>query len=425
MVEPAAVGEAEALVVSPVADGPATFEAAFDQVFAAAYRAAFRLLGEREEASDCAQEALTRAYPRWERLQRKGDPSPWVVRVAANLAIDRWRRQQRSDRARPTAEATHVDDESVVTRAVLNAALAELPKRQREVVVLRYVGDFSEAQVASALGISPGAVKQQRATGPRRAARPVGGQLMDLTHLDDVQPPVPDAAMRGHVVKTARRRRRTHVGLESATAMLVVAAIILAGVGSTRDSQRQVHVAITNPPSTTSTVAPSTTVAPNTVTVQLVLDHTSVAQGQAATGTVVFTNTTGHDVVYTSKAGCLSIYAVVVGASLPASAGTPSARTRRVRIGKQQPRRSGGPLDLAAGVTRVSFTAPSDLLGMRAAREPEPRRRAAMPGERRAPPLPSGRSYVWFLVDPDAIRHTRCIPAPGADHDQVTVTSRR
>ncbi|HEY1739863.1 MAG TPA: sigma factor, partial [Acidimicrobiia bacterium] len=105
MVEPAAVGEAEAPVVPPVADDPASFEAAFDGLFAAAYRAAFRLLGEREEASDCAQEALTRAYPRWDRLQHKGDPSPWVVRVAANLAIDRWRRSQRSDRARPTAEA--------------------------------------------------------------------------------------------------------------------------------------------------------------------------------------------------------------------------------------------------------------------------------------------------------------------------------
>jgi RNA polymerase sigma factor (sigma-70 family) len=48
---------------------------------------------------------------------------------------------------------------------VLNAALAELPRRQREVVVLRYVGDFSEAQVASALGISPGAVKQHASRG--------------------------------------------------------------------------------------------------------------------------------------------------------------------------------------------------------------------------------------------------------------------
>ncbi|HEY3832786.1 MAG TPA: SigE family RNA polymerase sigma factor [Acidimicrobiia bacterium] len=163
MVERAEVGEAEAPVVSAVSDGPPAFEAEFDHLFAAAYRAAFRLLGDREEASDCAQEALTRAYPRWERL-RRGEPASWVVRVAANLAIDRWRRQQRSDRSEPIAEAPHVD-ESVVTRAVLNAALAELPRRQREVVVLRYVGDFSEAQVASALGISPGAVKQHASRG--------------------------------------------------------------------------------------------------------------------------------------------------------------------------------------------------------------------------------------------------------------------
>jgi DNA-directed RNA polymerase specialized sigma24 family protein len=111
MVERAEVGEAEAPVVSAVSDGPPAFEAEFDHLFAAAYRAAFRLLGDREEASDCAQEALTRAYPRWERL-RRGEPASWVVRVAANLAIDRWRRQQRSDRSEPIAEAPHVANRS-------------------------------------------------------------------------------------------------------------------------------------------------------------------------------------------------------------------------------------------------------------------------------------------------------------------------
>ena len=57
-----------------------------DAAFRAAYRSAFRLLGDREEALDCAQEALTRAYPRWERLLRDGDPTPWVARVAGNDA---------------------------------------------------------------------------------------------------------------------------------------------------------------------------------------------------------------------------------------------------------------------------------------------------------------------------------------------------
>jgi RNA polymerase sigma factor (sigma-70 family) len=53
----------------------------------------------------------------------------------------------------------------VVTRAVLHAALARLPRRQREVVLLRYVGDVSETEVARTLGISNGAVKQHAARG--------------------------------------------------------------------------------------------------------------------------------------------------------------------------------------------------------------------------------------------------------------------
>ena len=140
----------------------------FDTTFAAAYRAAFRLLGERQDALECAQEALTRAYPKWERLAREGDPLPWVVRVAVNLATDRWRKGKFADRyvaQRRADEQSAAADAGLVDRLTLHRALATLPRRQREVVLMRYLADLSEATVAAALDISVGSVKQHAARG--------------------------------------------------------------------------------------------------------------------------------------------------------------------------------------------------------------------------------------------------------------------
>jgi RNA polymerase sigma-70 factor (sigma-E family) len=131
------------------------FDTAFPALFRAAYRVAYRLLGDREDAADIAQEACARACARWRRLTRGGDPTPWVVHVAGNLAIDRWRRH-RTAAAHPEAVAP---SSTLPDRVDLHRALAALSDRQREVVVLRYFGDQSEVAIARALGCSVGAVK--------------------------------------------------------------------------------------------------------------------------------------------------------------------------------------------------------------------------------------------------------------------------
>lgn len=69
----------------------AGFDEMFRDLFRAAYRVAYRLLGSREDAADCAQEACARACVDWAMLTQRGSPLPWVVRVSGNLAIDRWR----------------------------------------------------------------------------------------------------------------------------------------------------------------------------------------------------------------------------------------------------------------------------------------------------------------------------------------------
>jgi RNA polymerase sigma-70 factor (sigma-E family) len=140
-----------------------SFDDAFDGLFRDAYRVAYRLLGSREDACDVAQEALARASLRWSRLTGRGDPAPWVVRVATNLALDRWRRR-RTAASHPVAAGVPVVD-PVDDRVDLHRALAALPRRQRDVVVLRYVADLPEAAVAHALGCSVGTVKTHASRG--------------------------------------------------------------------------------------------------------------------------------------------------------------------------------------------------------------------------------------------------------------------
>jgi RNA polymerase sigma-70 factor (sigma-E family) len=137
------------------------FEEEFADLYRLAYRVAFRLLGGRQDAEDAAQETLARAHLRWARLHDQ--PEGWVVRVSTNIAIDRLRRRRRP----PTTgtEPVALVDVHVAERIDLARALRHLPRRQREVVVLRYLADWPEAAVADALGCSPGSVKVHASRG--------------------------------------------------------------------------------------------------------------------------------------------------------------------------------------------------------------------------------------------------------------------
>src|SRR5260221_14642808 len=121
----------------PETDAGATttiFDDVYPSLYRSAYRVAFRLLGGREEAADLAQEACARAYARWNKVGGYDHPEAWVARVAGNLAIDHLRRGQTA--------ARHVNQLAAFTapdsdRVDLHRALLALPRRQRQVVMLR------------------------------------------------------------------------------------------------------------------------------------------------------------------------------------------------------------------------------------------------------------------------------------------------
>ncbi|HVX21615.1 MAG TPA: sigma-70 family RNA polymerase sigma factor [Acidimicrobiales bacterium] len=175
---------------------PDGFEAAFPDLFALGYRVAFRILGDGGDAEDVAQEALARAVVRWTAVQDRA--GGWVARVAANLAIDRYRRRRRSGSGWSGPGPDWVADRYQPERLDLARALRRLPRRQREVVVLRYLADWSEQDVAASLGCSVGTVKSHGARGLgslRRAlsdgdpGRPGGAAAVPREGVGDVHAP--------------------------------------------------------------------------------------------------------------------------------------------------------------------------------------------------------------------------------------------
>jgi len=137
----------------------ADFDDRFEDLFRVGYRAAFAIVGVRADAEDCAQESLVRAFDRWPKVEPYANA--WVARVSANLAIDRTKRRPRHSTAVPPASA----DELVDQREAVVSALRQLPARQREAVVLRFLVDLSEADVARAMGCSVGTVKSATSRG--------------------------------------------------------------------------------------------------------------------------------------------------------------------------------------------------------------------------------------------------------------------
>jgi RNA polymerase sigma-70 factor (sigma-E family) len=145
--------------VSGVASTPEGFEEAFDELFPRAFRLARRLVGDTDVAEDIAAEALARAYAHWPRVATLDHRDGWVLRVAANLAVDKVRRRPEVVVVPSAASVGPHADDLVVLRVALVAALGSLPRRQRQAVALRYLGDLTDREVATALGISVGSVK--------------------------------------------------------------------------------------------------------------------------------------------------------------------------------------------------------------------------------------------------------------------------
>lgn len=143
-----------------------SFEDVFRSLLPRALSVARRLLGDEGLAEDAASEAFARAHASWRRIGALEYRDAWILRVTANVAVDIARKRGRTSLfgliplgGREPSEAGH--DETVTNTLTLAKAIAGLPKRQREIVVLQYFEQMTESDIAASLGVSAGTVKKE------------------------------------------------------------------------------------------------------------------------------------------------------------------------------------------------------------------------------------------------------------------------
>ena len=144
---------------SPTASAQATFEAFYEQAWPEAVRLAALLTQDRAAAEELAQDAFTQMYATW---GRAANPDAYLRTTLVNRCSN-WRRRARVRQAKLPLVAT-------LARADFRAdeladAVAALPFRQRAVIVLRYYGGLSEAEIGAALGCRNGTVKSLASRG--------------------------------------------------------------------------------------------------------------------------------------------------------------------------------------------------------------------------------------------------------------------
>jgi RNA polymerase sigma factor (sigma-70 family) len=148
--------------VTVIESGP--FRESFDSFYrreaGAVVGLAYVLSGSRSGAEDLAQEAFLAAYRQWDRISSLDDPGAWVRRVVANHAVSTFRRRAAEVKAllqvvQPAFELLDVPSES----AYVWDEVRRLPKRQAQVIALRYFDRQKTSQIARILECSENTVK--------------------------------------------------------------------------------------------------------------------------------------------------------------------------------------------------------------------------------------------------------------------------
>jgi RNA polymerase sigma-70 factor (ECF subfamily) len=145
-------------------------EREFDDFYAASFQRitgqVYAMIGNRDEAQECVQEAFVRAWAHRKKLDRAEHPEAWVRTTAYRIAVSRWRRTTRgrrpADRAvSPATEAAAPSEAHVA----LVAALRQLPEAQRQALVLHHIADLPVHDVAREVGVPEGTIKARLSRG--------------------------------------------------------------------------------------------------------------------------------------------------------------------------------------------------------------------------------------------------------------------
>ena len=139
------------------------------------HRLAYAMVQDVHAADDLVQEACIKAWRKLHQLRRGADPVPWFLGIVANecrsFHRSRWVRTVSSMGTVPTRSSGAADTDGDVS---IRAALAQLSRDDRLVLVLRYYLDMSAEQSAAVLRISPGGVRSRAHRAARRLRALIG-----------------------------------------------------------------------------------------------------------------------------------------------------------------------------------------------------------------------------------------------------------
>jgi RNA polymerase sigma-70 factor (ECF subfamily) len=160
-------------------------EASFDEFYLSTREAVLRQLTamtlDRELAADAVQEAYARAWQRWPRVSRLGEPSAWVRTVAWRLAVSQFRRRAVASRMlrRLQQERDPVDVEASADVAIdVVTALRALSAEHRRVLVLHELVGMSVREVAAETGVAEGTVKSRLSRARERLGVALGPEYL-------------------------------------------------------------------------------------------------------------------------------------------------------------------------------------------------------------------------------------------------------
>jgi RNA polymerase sigma-70 factor (ECF subfamily) len=155
------------------------FESRLAECGPLAFRVAQGVLRNTADAEEVAQDALLRAYQKFDHLQDRTRFRAWLVRITFRLALDRWRSAKRRERretawAAPDQRGSSLSTERLVAsnalRARLEKALDELPEKFRLVLILAAIEGYTLEEVATTLKIPVGTVKSRLFLGRKALA---------------------------------------------------------------------------------------------------------------------------------------------------------------------------------------------------------------------------------------------------------------
>lgn len=137
---------------------------------------AFRLLSDRSEAEDVAQDTFLRVWQHASKWKPTAAVSTWIFRIAHNLCIDRLRKRKPADEESADLPASQGPSQMLERKraaGAVQAAIDDLPERQRAALLLAHFEGLTNPEVAASLGVGVEAVESLLS----RARRRLRGQL--------------------------------------------------------------------------------------------------------------------------------------------------------------------------------------------------------------------------------------------------------